>query len=69
MLAPTMSPAHMLKLFEKNAGPLANLVRALADDPSKLKELRESVLALVEKFFSNNFLKQDFLMTKCVKKS
>jgi hypothetical protein len=69
MLAPTMSPAHMLKLFEKNAGPLANLVRALANDPSKLKELRNSALVLVEKFFSNNFLKQDFLMTRCVKKA
>ena len=69
MLAPTMSPAHMLKLFEKNAGPLANLVKALANDPSKLKELRNSALVLVEKFFSNNFLKQDFLMTRCVKKA
>ena len=69
MYAPTMSPAHMLKLFEKNAGPLANLVKALVDDPTKLSELRSSALDLIEKFFSNNFLKQDFLMTKCIKKS
>jgi len=68
MLAPTMSPAHMLKLFEKNAGPLANLVKALADNPTKLIELRNSALDLIEKFFSNNFLKQDFLMTRCIKK-
>ena len=69
MYAPTMSPAHMLKLFEKNAGPLANLVKALGDDPTKLKELRNSALDLIEKFFSNNFLKQDFLMTRCTKKA
>jgi len=69
MYAPTMSPAHMLKLFEKNAGPLANLVTALGDDPIKLKELRNSALDLIEKFFSNNFLKQDFLMTRCTKKA
>ena len=68
MFAPTMSPAHMLKLFEKNAGPLANLVKALADDPTKLSNLRNTALALIEKFFSNNFLRQDFLMTRCIKK-
>ena len=69
MFAPTMSPAHMLKLFEKNAGPLANLVKALADDPTKLSNLRNAALVLIEKFFSNNFLRQDFLMTRCVKKT
>ena len=69
MFAPTMSPAHMLKLFEKNAGPLANLVKALADDPTRLSNLRNAALVLIEKFFSNNFLRQDFLMTRCVKKT
>ena len=68
MYAPSMSPAHILKLFEKNAGPLANLVRSLANDPAKLEQLRNSVLVLIENFFSNNFLKQDFLMTRCTKK-
>ena len=53
MFAPTMSPAHMLKLFEKNAGPLANLVKALADDPIKLSNLRNAAQVLIEKFFSN----------------
>ena len=62
MFAPTMSPAHMLKLFEKNAGPLANLVKALANDPIKLSNLRNAALVLIEKFFSDNFLRQDFLM-------
>ena len=69
MHAPTMSPAHMLKLFEKNAGPLANLVKALGDDPTKLTELRDAALNLINKFFSNNFLRQDFLMTRCIKKA
>ena len=68
MFAPTMSPGHMLKLFEKNAGPLTNLVKALADDPTKLSNLRNAALVLIEKFFSNNFLRQDFLMTRCIKK-
>ena len=69
MYAPTMSPAHMLKLFEKNAGPLANLVKALGDDATKLTELRNAALDLINKFFSNNFLRQDFLMTRCIKKA
>ena len=60
MFAPTMSPAHMLKLFEKNAGPLANLVKALADDPDKLSDLRTSALLLIEKFFSENFFSDFF---------
>ena len=68
MHAPTMSPSHMLKLFEKNAGPLANLVKALTNNPSELQKLRSSALTLLEKFFFNNFLKQDFLMTRCIKK-
>ena len=59
----------MLKLFEKNAGPLANLVKALENDPTKLKKLRNSALDLIRKFFSKNFLKQDFLMTRCIRKS
>ncbi len=59
----------MLKLFEKNAGPLANLVKALADDPDKLSDLRTSALLLIEKFFSENFLRQDFIMTRCIKKA
>ena len=67
MFAPTMSPAHMLRLFEKNAGPLANLVKALSVDSTQLSNLRSSALVLIEKFFSNNFLRQDFLMTRCVK--
>ena len=69
MFAPTMSPAHMLKLFEKNAGPLANLVKTLADDSIKLSNLRNAALDLIETFFSNNFLRQDFLMSRCIKKA
>ena len=69
MYAPTMSPAHMLKLFEKNAAPLSNLLKALGDDPTKLTELRNSALDLIKKYFSDNYLRQDFLMTRCIKKS
>ena len=69
IFAPTMSSAHMLKLFEKNAGPLANVVKVMNNDPNKLSDLRNAALLLIEKFFSNNFLRQDFLMTRCIKKA
>ena len=68
MMAPTLSPGHMLSLFEKNAGPLAKLVEALADKTSKLQDLRTRTLDLISKFFLDNYLRQDFLMTKCIKK-
>ena len=68
MMAPTLSPGHMLNLFEKNAGPLAKLVEALADNTSKLQDLRTRTLDLISKFFLDNYLRQDFLMTKCIKK-
>ncbi len=68
MMAPTLSPGHMLTLFEKNAGPLAKLVEALADNTSKLQDLRTRTLDLISKFFLDNYLRQDFLMTKCIKK-
>ena len=39
MLEPTMSPAHMLKLFDKNTGTLANRVRELSEAPTKIKAI------------------------------
>ena len=68
MMAPTLSPAHMLNLFEKNAGPLAKLVEALSKNREKLTDLRARALTLISKFFQDNYLRQDFLMTRCIKK-
>jgi ubiquinone/menaquinone biosynthesis C-methylase UbiE len=68
MMAPTLSPAHMLNLFEKNAGPLAKLVEALSKNREKLTDLRARALILISKFFQDNYLRQDFLMTRCIKK-
>jgi len=47
---------------------LAKLVEALADNTSKLQDLRTRTLDLISKFFLDNYLRQDFLMTKCIKK-
>ena len=68
MMAPTLSPGHMLNLFEKNAGPLAKLVESLAESTEKLRDLRTRTLSLISKFFLDNYLRQDFLMTRCIKK-
>jgi SAM-dependent methyltransferase len=67
MMAPTLSPAHMLKLFEKNAGPLSKIVESLSEKEEELSSLRSRVKKLIANYFKNNFLRQDFLMTRCVK--
>ena len=68
MMAPTLSPGHMLSLFEKNAGPLAKLVERLKGNDEKLADLRSRAMTLISKFFKDNYLRQDFLMTRCIKK-
>ncbi len=67
MRFPTLSPAHMRLFMEQNAGPVGKLVEMLAGEPERLAAFRHELEALVERYFDDNVVRQDFLMTRAVK--
>jgi ubiquinone/menaquinone biosynthesis C-methylase UbiE len=68
MRAPALSPQHYRALTERTAGPLVKLVEALsATDPAKLASFRKDFDALIEDFFDDNYMRQEFLMTRAIK--
>ena len=68
VLAPALTPHHFLRMMEKNAGPLSDLITRLSQDPKRLEDLRSDLLSLIDIYFYNNFVKQDFLITRAKKK-
>ncbi len=68
MRSPALSPQHFRTLTERTAGPLIKLIENLtANDPAKLAEFRREYDALAAEYFRDNFMQQDFLMTRAVK--
>jgi SAM-dependent methyltransferase len=66
--APALSPQHYRALTEKTAGPLVKLVEGLsASDPAKLAAFRKDFDVLCREFFAENFMHQEFLMTRATK--
>lgn len=68
ILSPGLSPGHLLNMFEKGAGPLSKLVEKLSSNPEVLKSLRNAILEILSMYFENNYLRQDYLLTKAIKK-
>ena len=68
MRIPILSPAHLRLFLEKNIGPLARLTRQLeSSDPPKLARFRQEFDDLTSIYFEDNWVRQDFLMTRAVK--
>jgi SAM-dependent methyltransferase len=68
MRAPALSPQHYRELTERTAGPLVKLVEGLsATDPARLAAFRQEYDTLVREYLAENFLRQEFLMTRAVK--
>lgn len=66
--APALSPAHYRDVTEKTAGPVVKLVESLsASDPAKLAQFRAAYDALTALYFDQNFVRQDYLITRAVK--
>ena len=55
-------------MFEKGAGPLSKLVEKFSTQPDKLVSLRTEILNTISQYFENNSLRQDYLLTKGIKK-
>jgi ubiquinone/menaquinone biosynthesis C-methylase UbiE len=68
MFFPTLSPAHMRMFMEANVGPVEKLVHELEAKPDVLAEFRAEFEALISIYFENNTVRQDFLMTRAIKR-
>jgi len=67
MKTPGLSPAHIRLLTERSLGPVIDVVKSLANDPSKLLQFRRELEENIHLYFEDNFLRQDFLLTRAVK--
>jgi len=68
MSVPALSVRHFREMFERTAGPVLKLVEALSgSDPAKLEAFRSEAEALASGYFSDNVLRQGYLMTRAVK--
>jgi len=68
MFVPALSVANYRDNIEKTAGPMLKLVEMLsASDPARLAEFRREYDALVEPYFADNVIRQDYLVTRARK--
>lgn len=68
MLVPALSLAHFRANVERAAGPIIKLVEALSkNDPERLASFRREFDAIVAPYFSDNLVRQDYLMTSAQK--
>ena len=65
--SPMLSPQHGRVFFEANIGPIGRVVRALQDDAPKLAAFRADIEALVTTYFEDNYMRQDFLVSRATK--
>jgi SAM-dependent methyltransferase len=66
--APALSLQHFRTLTERTAGPMIKLVENLSvNDPAKLAAFRREYDALATEYFRENFMQQDYLMTRATK--
>jgi len=68
MIAPALSLQHNRQLVERTAGPVIKLVEVLTvNDPQKLSLFREEFDRLTQQYYSDNTVRQGFLMTRATK--
>jgi SAM-dependent methyltransferase len=64
LLLPALSPGHARRLFEETFAPTVLLVRALADDPTRLAKWREEHDRLVSEFHADGAVRFEYLLTR-----
>jgi len=70
MFVPALSVANYRDHIEKTAGPMLKLVETLsASEPARLAEFRRLYDALVEPYFDDNVVRQDYLLARAIKSS
>jgi SAM-dependent methyltransferase len=68
MLAPGLSPEHLVRGFERTSGAIIKVLESLKNDPARLKEFRAAFRQIIELYYRDNQLHQSFLMTRAIKK-
>jgi len=68
MLTPALSPRQGALRYEDNAAPVIKVIQKFKDEPARLAEFRTQLQQLVETYFENNQIRQDYLMSRAVKK-
>jgi SAM-dependent methyltransferase len=64
---PILSPAHKRAFMERHAAPVAKVIETLSSEPERLAQFRQEFEALISLYFNDNFVRQDFLMSRAVK--
>lgn len=67
MAFPALSPRHYREFMEPTLGPVAKLVEAAKEDPTRLKKFRDELDALSSRYLDGNCVRQEFLMTRALK--
>ena len=68
MTISALSPAHHRVGAERSAGAVVRLVAMLQEsDPTKLEQFRREYDTLAAEYFENNFVRQDYLVTRATK--
>jgi SAM-dependent methyltransferase len=69
MISPTLSPQHARAMLEATLGPLIKVVASLEKEPARLVQLRAEVETLLGNIFTDNHLRQHYLLTRATKKT
>lgn len=68
VLVPVLSPEHHRVQAEQTAAPLRKLVESLGQsDPARLETFRREYEALAAEYFSENTIRQGYLLTRATK--
>src|SRR5947207_12158117 len=69
MLFPALSVQNYRDHIERTAGPMLKLVEMLSkSDPQRLAQFRREYDALIAPYFEDNVVRQDYLMTRALKR-
>jgi SAM-dependent methyltransferase len=66
MTFPALSVGHFRLFMETSIGPMRNLVESLAAEPEKLAALRAEMDALMQPYYVDNVVQQDYLLTRAI---
>ena len=68
MRVPALGVQNYRDHLEHTAGPMLKVVESLsASDPARLAQFRQEYDALIEPYFEDNVVRQDYLLTRAVK--
>lgn len=69
MQFPALSLQHYRAQVERTAGPMLKLVAMLKEsDPARLAKFRREYDAMIEPYFEDNIVRQDYLLTRAIKR-